>query len=573
MAEAAAQRHENSGGEMWMSLLAILMGTFVAILNNSLINVALPTLVNVFGSTTDTIQWVLTGYILANAVMIPMSGLLGEKYGYKRIFLLSLSAFTASSVLCALAWNDSSLIAFRVVQGLSGGMIMPIGMSMIYMIVPREKMGLALGLFGIAAMVAPAVGPTLGGYIVEYLNWQFLFLLVVPFGVFAVVMSSALLKETPKKPELKFDYPGAIFSIIGFGTLLLALSKGQTEGWDSFYIVSLLFVSLISLALFVWVETGKEDPLLDFSLFKIPVFTLSVISSSFVMMGMMGGIFMMPIFLQNVQGMSAVDSGLLLMPQSIAMAVMMPISGKLFDKYGIGPVGLAGMLVMGVTTYELHNLTADTPHSWLNTVLTIRGLGIGLCMQTLATAGMNVVPRASVGKASSLSNVIRQVMSSFGQRVRDVHHGDRGAPGSCRAVCAGGRGCRDRPGRSRIRSGRDDRQRGGRSEHCRCHARVGHSDLFVHPVHILHAQKAGQARGGTRAAKNSSLGGLLFCLMRRLSDQFAEPVDDPADDVAEQDGPADLGPDTEAAHELTQAFPAVRRLLHETPLLWLDCSG
>jgi EmrB/QacA subfamily drug resistance transporter len=414
MAEAAAQRHENSGGEMWISLLAILMGTFVAILNNSLINVALPTLVNVFGSTTDTIQWVLTGYMLANAVMIPMSGLLGEKYGYKRIFLLSLSAFTASSVLCALAWNDSSLIAFRVVQGLSGGMIMPIGMSMIYMIVPREKMGLALGLFGIAAMVAPAVGPTLGGYIVEYLNWQFLFLLGVPIGVFAVVMSSALLKETPKKPELKFDYPGAILSVIGFGTLLLALSKGQTEGWDSFYIVSLLFVSLISLALFVWVETGKEQPLLDFSLFKIPVFTLSVISSSFVMMGMMGGIFMMPIFLQNIQGMSAMDSGLLLMPQSIAMALMMPISGKLFDKYGIGPVGLVGMLVMGVTTYELHNLTADTPHSWLNTVLTIRGLGIGLCMQTLATAGMNVIPRASVGRASSLSNVIRQVMSSFG---------------------------------------------------------------------------------------------------------------------------------------------------------------
>ncbi|CAM5795449.1 MULTISPECIES: DHA2 family efflux MFS transporter permease subunit [Brevibacillus] len=414
MAEAATQQKDGGSGGMWITLLAILMGTFVAILNNSLINVALPTLVNVFGSTTDTIQWVLTGYMLANAVVIPMSGSLGDKFGYKRVFLISLIAFTASSVLCAMAWSDTSMIAFRIIQGLSGGLIMPIGMSMIYMIVPREKIGMALGLFGIASMVAPAVGPTLGGYLIQYLNWHFLFLVSVPVGIFAIIMSSALLKETEKKPDLKFDYPGAILSIIAFGTLLLALSKGQSEGWSSFFIVSLFFIAFSSLALFVWVELGKEQPLLDLSLFKIPVFTLSVITSSFVMMGMMGGIFMMPIFLQNIQGMSAMDSGLLLMPQSIAMAIMMPISGKLFDKYGIGPIALVGLTVMGITTFELHNLEADTPHHWLNTILTIRGLGIGLCMMTLSTVGMNAVPRMIVGKASSLSNVIRQVMSSFG---------------------------------------------------------------------------------------------------------------------------------------------------------------
>lgn len=414
MAEAWAQQKEERSGGMWITLLAILMGTFVAILNNSLINVALPTLVNVFGSTTDTIQWVLTGYMLANAVVIPMSGSLGDKFGYKRIFLLSLTAFTASSVLCALAWSDTSIIAFRIIQGLSGGFIMPIGMSMIYMVVPREKIGMALGLFGIASMVAPAIGPTLGGYLIQYLSWKFLFLISVPVGIFAIIMSSALLKETTKKPDLEFDYPGAILSIIACGSLLLALSKGQSEGWTSFYIVSLLFVAFSALALFIWVELGKKEPLLNLSLFKIPVFTLSVITSSFVMTGMMGGIFIMPIFLQNIQGMTAMDSGLLLMPQSIAMAVMMPISGKLLDKYGIGPIALVGLSIMGIMTYELHNLEADTPHHWLNTILTIRGLGIGLCMMTLSTVGMNAVPRAIVGNASSLSNVIRQVMSSFG---------------------------------------------------------------------------------------------------------------------------------------------------------------
>jgi len=414
MAEAVAQREENSGsGGMWLSLLAILSGTFVAILNNSLINVALPALVNIFGSTTDTMQWVLTGYMLANAVMIPMSGSLSAKFGSKKVFVLSLSFFTIASVLCSLAWSDTSLITFRVIQGLSGGMIMPLGMSMIYMIMPREKIGMALGIFGIASMTAPALGPTLGGYLIEFLNWQFLFLIGVPFGVFAIIMSSVLLKETPKKPDLKFDYSGAFLAIVGFGTLLLAFSKGQAEGWTSFYIVSLFFVAIMSLALFVWVELGKEHPLLDLTLLKIPVFSISILTSGFVMMGMMGGIFLMPIFLQNVQGLTAMESGILLMPQSIAMAVMMPISGKLMDKYGVGPICLVGLTIMTVTTFELHNLAADSMHEWIDRILTIRGIGIGLCLMTLSTVGMNAVPRARVGDASALSNVLRQVMSSF----------------------------------------------------------------------------------------------------------------------------------------------------------------
>lgn len=414
MAEAVAQREEKSErGGMWLSLLAILSGTFVAILNNSLITVALPTLVNIFGSTTETMQWVLTGYMLANAVMIPMSGSLSAKYGSKKVFVLSLAAFTFSSVLCAIAWSDTVLIAFRILQGVSGGMIMPIGMSMIYMIVPREKIGMALGIFGIASMTAPALGPTLGGYLIEYFNWHFLFLVGVPIGVIAVVIGMILLKETPKTPDLKFDFLGAFLSIVGFGALLLAFSKGQSEGWDSFLIVSLFFVAILFLILFVWVELGKEQPLMDLRLLKIPVFSISILTSGFVMMGMMGGVFLMPIFLQNIQGMTALESGILLMPQSIAMALMMPISGKLMDKYGIGPIGLVGLVVMSVTTYQLHNLESNSTHEWINLILTIRGLGIGLCMMTLSTVGMNAVPRESIVYASPLSNVLRQVMSSF----------------------------------------------------------------------------------------------------------------------------------------------------------------
>lgn len=399
---------------MWLVLIAIVLGTFVAVLNNSLINVALPQLVNVFGSDTQTIQWVLTGYMLSSAVVIPLSGFLGGRFGNKTVFLGSLIAFMIGSLLCGLAWSDSSLILFRVLQGLGGGLIMPIGMTFIYASVPREKIGMALGLWGVAAMAAPAIGPTLGGYLIDIFSWRMLFFICVPVALFAIVMCYALLRETTKNPTLKLDKVGAVLAVIACGSLLFALSKGQSEGWDSFFIVSFLLVAAFSLILFIWVELNVETPLLDLRLFKITKFSVSVITASMVMIGMMGGTFLMPLYLQNIQGLTAMQSGLLLMPQSIAMAVMMPISGKLFDKYGVIPLGLVGLTVMGVTTVELQHLTQDTPNHWLNMVLTIRGLGIGLCMMPLSTVGMNAVPKQLVGLASPLSNVIRQVFASFG---------------------------------------------------------------------------------------------------------------------------------------------------------------
>ncbi|MGC5327510.1 DHA2 family efflux MFS transporter permease subunit [Brevibacillus sp. SYSU BS000544] len=405
---------EENSSQKWLALIAIIMGTFVSVLNNSLINVALPELVTVFGSTTEVIQWVLTGFMLASAVVIPLSGYLGDRFGYKKVFLGSLIAFVLGSLLCGFAWNDTSIIIFRIVQGVGGGLIMPVGMAIIYMLIPRHQIGMALGIWGVAAMVAPAVGPTLSGYLIEYFSWRLLFFMNVPVGIISVIFGMILLKETPIKENLKFDFPGAILSIIGFGTLLYALSKGQSEGWDSFMIVSFLIVAFFSLVLLVIVELGTDQPVLDVRFFKNPIFAISTLTSGLVMIGMFGGVFLVPLYLQNIQGLTPIDTGLLLMPQSIAMAFMMPISGKLFDKFGVVPLGLVGISILGITTYELHMLTQQTPNHWLNTILTIRGLGIGLCMMPLTTVGMATIAKEQVGRASSVSNVIRQVMASFG---------------------------------------------------------------------------------------------------------------------------------------------------------------
>lgn len=397
-----------------LALLAIVMGTFVSVLNSSLMNVALNQFVTVFGSSIATIQWVITGYMLASAVVIPLSGFLGDKIGTKNLFVLSVAGFTIGSFLCGLAWSDTSLILFRILTGLVGGFIMPVGMSIIYSTFPREKIGTALGLWGVAAMCAPALGPTLGGYIIQYYSWRLLFFISLPIGALAIVFGHLLLKPTPRKAGIKFDLWGTVFSMLMCGSLLLALSKGQAEGWTSFYILSLLFVAFFSLLLFIWVETGIEHPILKLNVFKDVNFTMSVIISAFIMISMFGGTFLTPLYLQNIQGLSPMQTGILLLPQSVAMAFMMPISGQLVNRLGVKTLGIVGLTIVGVTTLDLHGLTADTPNGWLNLILTIRGIGIGLCMMPLTQIGMVNIKLEDVSRASSLSNVIRQVAGSLG---------------------------------------------------------------------------------------------------------------------------------------------------------------
>ncbi|ALS20425.1 DHA2 family efflux MFS transporter permease subunit [Paenibacillus naphthalenovorans] len=416
MADASAVNQQQKSGDsgMWFALIAIVLGTFVSVLNSSLMNVAMNKFVAVFGSDINTIQWVITGYTLASAMVIPMCGFLGARFGNKTVFIYSVAGFTLGSVVCGLAWSDSTLILFRVLQGFAGGFIMPIGMSIIYSNFPRDKVGTAIGLWGVAAMVAPALGPTFGGYLIQYYSWRLLFFINIPIGILAVILGKILLKDTPREEGLKFDTTGAVLSMIFFGTLLLALSKGQAEGWTSLYIVSLLFIAFFSFLLLLWVELGVEQPVLDLRIFKNAKFTISVISGSLVMMGMMGGTFLTPLYLQNIQGLTAMQTGILMMPQSVAMALMMPLSGKLADRFGIVPLSVVGLSILGIMTMELHHLTTDTPNHWLNFILTIRGIGIGLCMMPLTTAGMMAVAPQQVGNASPLSNVCRQVAGSLG---------------------------------------------------------------------------------------------------------------------------------------------------------------
>lgn len=417
MSTAPAGPENLTSRERWFAFWAIVLGTFVAVLNNSLINVAIPQLTTDLGSTTTRIQWVITGYTLASGIIVPITGFMEQRIGYKKFMILALSVFTIGTLICAFAWNDMSLIMARILAGLGGGLIMPLSMTIVYKIMLREQVGLAIGLWGIAAMAAPAIGPTLSGYLIEWFNWRFLFIACVPIAMFAILMVFILIKEPPKNQPIKFDLTGFLLSATCAGTLLYALSNGSSSGWTSFKIVGLFFISFWALVFLIFVERGKDNAVIDVSLFKNYKFTVSVIASSFVMMGMMGGTFLAPLFLQSVQSYSAIQTGLILLPQAVAMALMMPIAGKLVDKIGIVPLCLVGLTVTSFMTYHLHTLSPQTSRIWFETVMVLRGMGIGLCLMPLSTVGMNAiadeVSQAKVSSASAASNLIRTLAGSM----------------------------------------------------------------------------------------------------------------------------------------------------------------
>lgn len=405
----------HSSGQIPMAaLMTLIIGAFMGILDGSIINVALPRMMSIFGSTADQIQWVMTGYLLASGVVVPVTGYLSDRFGGKTVYIFSLGAFTFGSLLCSLAWSNNSLVVARVIQAIGGGMMMPVSMAMIFYIVPRDKIGMALGIWGVSAMVAPSIGPTLGGYLVDNFSWQWIFTINIPIGIAAVFLAMAILEETPKKTGLKADFPGIILSALGCFALLLALSEGQDKGWSSLYIVNLLIFSGFSLALFVIWELLTENPMLDIRLIRNITFTASLVGVSISTIGLFSGIFLMPLFVQNVQGLTPMQTGLMMMPAAIASGVMMPISGKLFDKIGALPLCLVGLSITAVTTYQLHTITYNISYSEMQWLLVERSAGMGLCMMPLATAGMNTIPHFLIGRASALSNLVRQLSASFG---------------------------------------------------------------------------------------------------------------------------------------------------------------
>ncbi len=408
------ESRKQDGLYKWLALLVVVFGTFMAILDTSIVNIAIPKMMSVFGVSADEIKWVLTAYMLTMGAVIPLTGYLGDRFGTKKVYLWALIAFTVGSALCGFAWNNSSMIVARIIQGIGGGMIMPVSMAIIYQVIPQEERGMALGIWGIASMAAPAIGPTLSGYIVEHLDWRLIFTINIPIGIVGVILTAILLEEFPKRPTKGFDLLGFVTVAGGLGCILYVLGEGNSIDWSDFTNIFLLITGVFGLILFVANELTCENPLLDLRIMKIWPFTLSILISSGISIALFGAIFLLPLFLQNLQGLTAMQTGMLLFPSAVATALTMPIGGKIFDKVGAKPVVIPGLILLTYGTYEISTITLDTSANTIIWFTVVRGLGMGLAMMPSTTAGMNAVPAHLIGRASSLSNVIRQVAGSVG---------------------------------------------------------------------------------------------------------------------------------------------------------------
>ena len=394
-------------------LIAIVVGLFMVILDTTAVNVAIPVLADDLHSSLSLIQWTITGYSLAQAVVIPMAGWFSDRFGAKQTFIVSIILFTFGSILCAFAGTAEQLIIFRIVQGLGGGMVMPIAFAMTYRISPPESVGKIMGMMGLPVLLAPALGPVVSGYLVDYVNWKWIFLINIPVGIAGVIMSLLFLPNLPKKESAPLDYAGIALAPFAFGGLSYGLSEAG-EGWSSAKTIAGLTIGAVAMILFAIVELRrKKEPLLELKVFRSGQFTRGILVQWVMQFAMFGLIFAIPYFMQRLMGMSAFEAGLWTLPQALASAVMMPFSGRLFDRIGARPLVIGGLILIAAGAY-LVSLVDPSDSPWLFlTPRVLIGLGTGLSFIALNTHLIQTAPKELVGKVTSLTSAAQQVVGSF----------------------------------------------------------------------------------------------------------------------------------------------------------------
>jgi EmrB/QacA subfamily drug resistance transporter len=396
------------------TLAAIILGAFMSILDATIVNVALPTFGRVFETSLQSLQWIITGYMLASAAVIPVSGWLSDRFGSKRIYLVALVLFTAGSALCAGATSAQMLIAFRVLQGLGGGMLMPVGMAVLYRVAPPDKRGAVMGIFGIPMLLGPALGPVTSGWLLEYASWPWIFLINVPVGLLAVAIGLRSLPSfAAERTESRLDLAGLALGPLAFASLTYGISESTTAGWTGAPTVVGIGLGLVALAAFVARELTAPQPLMELRVFKSRDFTLAILTQWLMIAGLFGTFFLIPLFLQQVRGYSPFQTGLITLPNALVAACTMPLAGRLFDRFGARLPVLTGLCIVLVSMWMLTGLSAETTAFDLLLPLGVMGAGMGMAMMPLGTHVLNSAPRNLVSRVTSLTGACQNVVASL----------------------------------------------------------------------------------------------------------------------------------------------------------------
>ncbi len=395
----------------------LILGMFVSILNQTIINVALPPLMNEFNVSTSTAQWLITGFMLVNGILVPISAFLVSRFTYRKLFVAAMLFFTVGSIICATSGNFTMMMTGRVIQAVGAGILMPVGMNIFMTLFPPHKRGAAMGLLGVAMILAPAIGPTVTGWVIENYSWNLMFYAMFIIGLIITFLSLKFFTLAQPVSKTKLDIFGVVSSSIGLGSLLYGFSEAGNNSWTSAEVVISLIIGVIGLALFIWRELTTDNKMLDLQVFKYPVFTFTLVINAIVTMALFGGMLLLPVYLQNIRGFTPIESGLLLLPGSLIMGIMGPVAGKLFDKYGIRPLAIIGLAITTYATYEFTKLSMDTPYSVIMTDYIIRSIGMSFIMMPIMTAGMNALPMKLISHGTATQNTSRQVAGSIGTAI------------------------------------------------------------------------------------------------------------------------------------------------------------
>ncbi len=401
----------------WIVAGVVIFGLFMTILDTTIVNIAIPRLQNAFGANLTTVQWVLTGYTLVQGVATPLTAFLSQRLGQKRLYLLALTGFTIGSALCGLSLNLPMLIFFRVIQGATGAFLAPLAITLLYSEFPLEERGLALGTLGIPILLAPAIGPTLGGYIVTFMGWQLIFYINLPVGIIGIILGSIFLRQSPAERRTHFDIPGFVFSALGLALLLYGISDASTDGWESTKVLGCLVSGILLLVIFVIIELSiashERQPLLDIRVFASGPFTTSTIATILVTFALYGGLFILPIYLQDLRGLSPFQAGLLLLPQAFASMIASVVSGRLVDKIGVRAVIIPGLVALAIALWLFSSLGISTPYGTIQVGLIVRSFALGFCFQPLYVSAFSEIQPPRLPQATAVSTTVRFVVSSF----------------------------------------------------------------------------------------------------------------------------------------------------------------
>lgn len=403
----------------YLMIAILFVGAFVSFLNNSLLNVALPSImVDLEIKDYSTVQWLSTGYMLVSGVLIPASAFLITRFSNRSLFITSMALFTLGTALAAFAPNFGVLLTGRMIQAAGSSVMGPLLMNIMLVSFSREKRGTAMGVFGLVMITAPAIGPTLSGYIVEYYDWRLLFEMILPLAVISVLLAVWKLENVMEQNKhATLDYFSVVLSSIGFGGLLYGFSSASSDGWTDTIVLTTIIVGSIALIAFIVRQLKMDEPLLDLRVYKYPMFALGSVIAIVNAVAMFSGMILTPAYVQSVRGISPLDSGLMMLPGAIIMGIMSPITGRLFDKFGPRMLAVVGLTITAISTYMLAHLQINSSYPYIILVYTLRMFGMSMVMMPIMTNGLNQLPTTLNPHGTAVNNTAQQVSGSIGTAV------------------------------------------------------------------------------------------------------------------------------------------------------------